>query len=74
MIGRAHWSENASEFFIGRLMLTHSMMSSKVFTAFVMLEVYTCYLLDRCLLAWFALGRDMTINEYSRPQHYDYLY
>ena len=63
-IGKAHWSQNASEFLIGKLMLTHSMMTSKVLTAFVMLEVYTCHLLDRCLLAWSALGRRMTINEF----------
>jgi len=66
LIGRAYWTENASEIFLGKLMLTHQMMSTKVLTAFLMLELYTGYLLERCLLTWSALGHDMTVNEFSR--------
>ena len=55
-------------------MLTHYMMSNKVLTAFLMLEVYTGYLLDRFLLTWSALGHNMTINEFSHAQNYRYLF
>ena len=50
------------------------MMSNKVLTAFLMLEVYTGYLLDRFLLTWSALGHNMTINEFSHAQNYRYLF
>lgn len=74
LIGRAHWTESTSKFFLGKLMLTHYMMSNKVLTAFLILEVYTVYLLDRFLLTWSALGHNMTINEFSHAQNYRYLF
>jgi len=74
LIGKAHWTENTSEFFLGKVMLTHQIMSNKVLMAFLMLEVYTGYLLERCLLIWSALGHNMTINEFSHAQNYRYLF
>ena len=39
-----------------------------------MLEIYTAAVLDRCLVAWCALGRGMTLNEFENAQNYRYLY
>ena len=50
------------------------MMSSKVLTAFFMLELYTIYMLDRCLLFLSACGRGITVNEFSNAEAYKYLY
>ena len=73
LIGRVFWTDSASDFLIGRLILTHQMMSTKVFTAFVILEFYTLRLLDRSLLALSAIANRMTINEYRHIQDYSYL-
>ena len=74
LIGRAHWTDSASEFLIGKLMLTHSMMSSKVLVSFLILEAYAIYILDQCLVAFNALGNGLTINEYTNAKDYKYLF
>lgn len=74
LIGRSFWASAASEFLLGRLILTHKMMGLKVLTAFVMLEVYTAHVLERCLVIFNALGHGMTINEYANAQDYKYLF
>ena len=74
LIGRQYWTDSASEFFVGKIMLIHSMMSNKVFTAFLILEFYTLYLLQFCLAMITAIFCGMTLNEYMNVQNYPYLY
>ena len=74
MIGRAYWTDTVSEFLIGKLILTHQMMSSKELTAFIMLEFYTLYMFERCLLFLSAVCRGLTINEFAHPETYKYLF
>lgn len=74
LIGRAYWAENASDFFFGKVMLTHSMMDAKVLVTFLMIEVYTVHVFDQCLTAFNALGLSMTINEYLNVHDYRYLF
>ena len=74
LIGRAHWTESASEFLLGKIMLAHSMMSSKVFVTFIMIEFFFLHMLSKVLLSLNALGNGLTVNEYANAKNYKYLF
>ena len=55
-------------------MLTHWDMSFGTFIVFIALEFYTVYFVEKFLQAFSALGREMTINEFSHTEASKYLF
>ena len=49
-------------------------MSNKVLTAFIILDFYTLYNFEWCMMAFTAIFCNMTLNEYMNVQNYTYLY
>ena len=74
LIGRFNWLEASSEFFVGKLMQTYWNMSFTTLIVFIALQYYTLHFLEKCLKTVSALSRGMTLNEFSNPELYKYLY
>ena len=74
LIGRVYWAETTSDFLIGKVLLMHKMMSFKVLVAFLALEVFSLQFLNMVIVAFSALGRNMTIHEFSNVQDYRHLF
>jgi len=74
LIGRVYWAATASDFWIGKVMLMHSMMDAKVLLAFLMVEVCGLITLDRCMTMLNAIGNNLTLNEYRNAHDYKYLF